>query len=108
MSGCLAGVISASSNSKVVIVKRGSICILTKSLISAPLVPNPSSSSRGGARETRGMRTRRRTEVMPVKGPHTHTRIRPLALASGHGRYNVTVTAERSLFSVGEWPLHYI
>jgi hypothetical protein len=28
-----------------------------------------------------------------------------LALASGHGRY-ITVTPERTLFSVGKWPLH--
>jgi hypothetical protein len=38
-----------------------------------------------------------------VKGPHT--RIKPLALASGHGRY-ITVTTERTLVSVGEWPLN--
>ena len=40
---------------------------------------------------------------MPVKD--SHTRIKPLALASGHGRY-ITVTTERTLVSVGEWPLH--
>ena len=40
---------------------------------------------------------------MPVK--HSHTRIKPLALANGHGRY-ITVTPERALVSVGEWPLH--
>jgi hypothetical protein len=40
---------------------------------------------------------------MPVK--HSHTRIEPLALASGHGRY-ITVTPERAIVSVGEWPLH--
>jgi hypothetical protein len=44
-----------------------------------------------------------RTEITPVKD--FHTRIKPLALASGHGRY-MTVTPERTLFSVGEWPLH--
>jgi hypothetical protein len=48
---------------------------------------------------------RRRTEIIPVKAPHT--RIKALALASGHGRY-ITVTPERTLFSVGEWPLHVI
>ena len=46
---------------------------------------------------------RRRTEIIPVKDPHT--RIKPLALASGHGRY-INVTPERTLVSVGEWPLH--
>ena len=43
------------------------------------------------------------TEIIPVK--HSHTRIKPLALANGHGRY-ITVTPERALVSVGEWPLH--
>jgi hypothetical protein len=46
---------------------------------------------------------RRRTEITPVK--HSHTRMKPLALASGHGRY-ITVTPEREILSVGEWPLH--
>jgi hypothetical protein len=46
---------------------------------------------------------RRRTEIIPVKD--CHTRIKPLALASDHGRY-LTVTPERTLLSVGEWPLH--
>jgi hypothetical protein len=41
---------------------------------------------------------RRRTEIIPVKD--SHTRIKPLALASGHGRY-ITVTPERALVSVG-------
>jgi hypothetical protein len=36
----------------------------------------------------------------------THLRIKPLTLASDHGRYNIAVTPERALFSVGEWPLH--
>jgi hypothetical protein len=45
---------------------------------------------------------RRRSEIIPVKD--SHTRIIPLALASGHGRY-ITVTPERTLASVGEWPL---
>jgi hypothetical protein len=44
-----------------------------------------------------------RTEIIPVKD--SHTRIGPLALASGHGRY-ITVTPEQTLVSVGEWPLH--
>jgi hypothetical protein len=34
----------------------------------------------------------------------THFRIKPLASASGHGRY-ITVTPERVLVSVGVWPL---
>ena len=34
------------------------------------------------------------------------TRIKPLALANGHGRYNITVIPERALLSVGRWPLH--
>jgi hypothetical protein len=41
--------------------------------------------------------------LTPVKDPHT--RIKPLALASGHGRY-IIVTPERALVSFGEWPLH--
>jgi len=40
---------------------------------------------------------------MPVKD--SHTRIKPLALASGNGRY-ITVTPKRTLVFVGEWPLH--
>jgi hypothetical protein len=40
---------------------------------------------------------------MPVKD--SHTRIKPMALASGHGLY-ITVTPERALLSVEEWPLH--
>jgi hypothetical protein len=35
----------------------------------------------------------------------TLLRIKPLTLASGHGRY-IAVTPERTLVSVGEWPLH--
>jgi hypothetical protein len=42
-----------------------------------------------------------RTGIMPVKDPHT--RIKPLALASGHSRY-ITVAPERTLVSVGKWP----
>jgi hypothetical protein len=41
--------------------------------------------------------------MTPVKD--AHTRIKPLVLASGHGRYT-TVTPERALGSVGECPLH--
>jgi hypothetical protein len=58
-------------------------------------------SFKGDPRETQDLR--RRTEIIPVKDPHT--RIKPLALASGHGRY-ITVTPERTPLSVGEWPLH--
>ena len=43
------------------------------------------------------------TEIIPVKD--SHTRIKPLALASVHGRY-ITATPERALVSVGEWLLH--
>ena len=39
-----------------------------------------------------------RTEIMPVKD--SHTRIKPLALASGHGRY-ITVTPELTLVRWG-------
>jgi hypothetical protein len=35
----------------------------------------------------------------------THLRIKPLALTNGHGRY-ITVTAERTPASVGEYPLN--
>jgi hypothetical protein len=48
---------------------------------------------------------KRRTEITPVKD--SHTRIKPLALTSDHGRY-ITVTPEQALVSVGEWPLHNI
>jgi hypothetical protein len=41
--------------------------------------------------------------MMPVKD--SHTRIKPLALASGYGRC-MTDTPERKPVSVGEWPLH--
>jgi hypothetical protein len=43
------------------------------------------------------------TGIIPVKD--SHSRINPLALGSGHGRYT-TVTPERTLVSVGKWPLH--
>jgi hypothetical protein len=46
---------------------------------------------------------RRRTGIMPSK--HSDPRMKPLALASGHGRH-ITITPERTLLSVGEWPLH--
>ena len=42
-------------------------------------------------------------EIIP--GKHSDTRIKPLALTNGHGRY-MAVTPERGLASVGEWPLH--
>jgi hypothetical protein len=42
-------------------------------------------------------------EIIPSKDPDT--RIKPLALTNGHGRY-MTVTPERSLASVGECPLN--
>jgi hypothetical protein len=35
----------------------------------------------------------------------SHTRIKPLALTCDHGRY-ITATPERTLASVGEWPLN--
>jgi hypothetical protein len=59
-----------------------------------------------GNRETKDLR--RRTGIMPVKDPHT--RIKPLALASGNGRYRcvITVSPERALVTVcrwGIWPL---
>jgi hypothetical protein len=40
---------------------------------------------------------------MPVKDSHSRI-IKPLALASGHGRY-IAVTPELAIVSVGEWPL---
>jgi hypothetical protein len=55
-----------------------------------------------GATGTRRMQDRRRgTEITPSK--LSDTRIKPLALANGHGRY-ITVTPERTLASVGECP----
>jgi hypothetical protein len=47
--------------------------------------------------------------MTPVKTPHTRVKPFQLAFASGHGRYsnrNITVTSERALVSVWEWPLH--
>jgi hypothetical protein len=41
-------------------------------------------------------------EIIP--GKHSDTRIKPLALTNGHGRY-IAVTPERTLASVGECPL---
>jgi hypothetical protein len=41
-------------------------------------------------------------EIKP--GKHSYTRIKPLPLTNSHGRY-ITATPERTLFSVGEWPL---
>ena len=42
-------------------------------------------------------------EIIP--GKDSDTRIKPLALTNGHGRY-MTVTPERTLVSVGECPLN--
>ena len=42
-------------------------------------------------------------EIIP--GKDSDTRIKPLALTNGHGRY-MTVTPERTLASVGECPLN--
>ena len=47
------------------------------------------------------------TEIIPGKHSDSDTRIKPLPLTSGHGRY-ITVTPERVLVSVGEWPLRII
>jgi hypothetical protein len=43
------------------------------------------------------------TEIIP--GKHSDTRIKPLPLTNGHGRY-ITVTPERTLASVGGCPLN--
>jgi hypothetical protein len=45
------------------------------------------------------------TEIIPGKHSDINTRIKPLPLTNGHGRY-ITVTTERILVSVREWPLH--
>jgi hypothetical protein len=42
-------------------------------------------------------------EIIP--GKDSDTRIKPLALTNGHGRY-MTVAPERTLVSVGECPLN--
>jgi hypothetical protein len=44
-----------------------------------------------------------KAEINP--GKDSDTRIKPLALTNGHGRY-MTVTPERTLASVGECPLN--
>jgi hypothetical protein len=36
---------------------------------------------------------------------HPDTRIKPLPLTNGHGCY-MTIASERTLLSVGGWPLH--
>jgi hypothetical protein len=46
---------------------------------------------------------RRRTEITPVKD--SHTRILLFILTNDHGRY-ITVTLERKLMFVRDWPLH--
>jgi hypothetical protein len=48
----------------------------------------------------------RKKGLVPFMINITHFRIKPLALTSGHGRYNITVTPKQTFFSVGEWPLH--
>ena len=42
-------------------------------------------------------------EIIP--GKHSDTRIKPLPLTNGHGRY-IIVTPWRVPVSIGEWPLH--
>ena len=42
----------------------------------------------------------------PVNIPHSDTRIKPLPLTTGHGRY-MTVTPERTLFFVGGMAVTY-
>jgi hypothetical protein len=42
-------------------------------------------------------------EIIP--GKPSDPRIKPLPLTNGHGRY-INVTPERTILSVGEWPLH--
>jgi hypothetical protein len=42
-------------------------------------------------------------EIIP--GKDSDTRIKPLTLTNGHGRY-ITVTPERKIASVGECPLN--
>jgi hypothetical protein len=52
---------------------------------------------------------KRRTEIMPIKSPHSQTRAKPLPLAIGHGRYplgNRYCTPEQARLFVGKWPLH--
>jgi hypothetical protein len=44
-----------------------------------------------------------RSEIIP--GKNSDTRIKPLPLNNGHGRY-ITVTTERTLVSVGKCPLN--
>jgi hypothetical protein len=44
-------------------------------------------------------------EAKIIPGKDSNTRIKPLDLTNGHGRY-MTVTPERTLASVGECPLH--
>jgi hypothetical protein len=44
-------------------------------------------------------------EAEIISGKDSDTRIKPLALTNGHGRY-ITATPERALSSVGECPLH--
>jgi hypothetical protein len=44
-------------------------------------------------------------EIIP--GKHSDTRIKPLTLTNGHGRY-ITVTPERTLKSVGGMSVKYV
>jgi hypothetical protein len=79
--------------------------------ISAPVVQGSRGTTEGRGYQSPSFKVdhrealdlRRQTETTTVKDPHT--RIKPLALASGHGR-DITVTPERALVSVEELPLH--
>jgi hypothetical protein len=46
-------------------------------------------------------------EAEIMLGKRSDTRIKSLPLTNGHGRY-ITVTPERAIASVGEWPFHII
>ena len=49
------------------------------------------------------------TEISPVKNPHTHIRTKPLALASGQGRYVTVInTPKRVLVSCVRWGMAVI
>jgi hypothetical protein len=60
-------------------------------------------SLRSGLYPFEHLTTLEEAEIIP--GKHPDTRIKPLALTNGHGRY-ITVTPERALASVGECPLN--
>jgi hypothetical protein len=67
----------------------------------------PSHNIRGVELELKTLISVAVIQVQPLRCEVQGVQIKllPLPLTNGHGRY-ITVTPERTLVSVGEWPLH--